>query len=274
MSKYLYICAIILINPLKILCIWPPPYEIKLNDGETFVISEFSDTDDLYNDEDEMIQDGTLKSHKNGDKEKYFRIHQMAIRHNKREMSKRKESSKNIKRIKEHNFDLDDAVPWEGGFVDKHGSFIQPDNENVYYLNEMAKSLIDSKIERKREEEKDNQENEKVEHYDYNSFKAEYDADVKKAQKQNDTLNFTDVKEDESLKEAVENIVDFNKEPKNCTAEEMKGIGLSALKCIITDLKRPRSKGAALQLAERILKISLIWFCVYVVIAIPCWCQR
>lgn len=83
----------------------------------------------------------------------------------------------------------------------------------------MAKSLIDSKIDEKRENEK-----EKDENYDYNNFKAEYNKEIVEAKNQKDVLNYTEVKEDETLGEAVETVVEF-KEPKNCTAEEKKGIG-------------------------------------------------
>ncbi|EFA06362.1 hypothetical protein TcasGA2_TC009238 [Tribolium castaneum] len=244
---------------LQVSAFWPPPYEVKLDDSETFVISEFSD--DLLGDEDEMIP---VKATQND--EKYYRIHQIALRHNKREFNEKK--PRNITKIKEHNFDLDDAVPWQGGFVDKKGNFIQPDNENVYYLNEMAKSLIDSKMEEKRENEKDKDEN-----YDYNNFKAEYNKDVAEAKKQKDTLNYTEVKEDETVGEAIGTVVDF-KEAKNCTAEEKKGIGVAAMKCILRDIKTAKSKNSILNFCEKILRIALIWFCVYAIIAIPCWCTR
>ncbi|KAH0817794.1 hypothetical protein GEV33_004998 [Tenebrio molitor] len=200
--------------------IWPPPYEIKLDDAETFVISELSESDDLFNDEDEMIR----AKPPSADQKKYSRIHQIALRHNKKEWNRNRAEPENNVKIKEHNFDLENAVPWEGGFVDKNGDFIQPDNENVYYLNEMAKSLIESKIERKREEEEEDQSTDKIENYDYKNFRAEYKAEIETEKKQKNTLNFTDVKEDESLEEAVEKVVEFT-EAKNCTAEEKKGIG-------------------------------------------------
>lgn len=85
----------------------------------------------------------------------------------------------------------------------------------------MAKTLIDEKIEQKRDNEDKNQDIA----YDYNNFKAEYNQEVKEAQFKTETLNFTDPKEDESVEDAVEAVVEI-KEPKNCTEEEMKGIGL------------------------------------------------
>lgn len=50
--------------------------------------------------------------------------------------------------------------------------------------------------------------------------------------------------------------------------------GLAAAECFWIELKSPKLKGAKLQIIEKIARIALIWFCVYLVIAIPCWCQR
>lgn len=60
--------------------------------------------------------------------------------------------------------------------------------------------------------------------YDYSKYKAEYDSDEQTVIKSNNTYNYTDVKEEETVGEAFKTITDF-KEPKNCTKEEMQGIG-------------------------------------------------
>ncbi|XP_063905573.1 uncharacterized protein LOC135124444 [Zophobas morio] len=250
----------------EVLSIWPPPHEIHLEDGETFVISEISESDDIFSDEDEMIP---VEPSPDSEK-KYFMIHQIALHQNKRELTEN-QPVKNITKFEEHNFDLDEAIPWEGGFVDTKGNFIQPENEHVYYLNEMAKRLIDSKIKRKREEEK--QVEEKVENYDYGSFKTAYQKEVEAERQSKDKFNYTDVKEDETVEEAVDAVMEF-KDAKNCSAESNRGIGIAALKCIVIDLQTSKSTNSTVRILEKILRITLIWFCVYVVIAIPCWCQR
>ena len=51
-------------------------------------------------------------------------------------------------------------------------------------------------------------------------------------------------------------------------------LGIAALKCIVIDLQTSKSTNSTVRILEKILRITLIWFCVYVVIAIPCWCQR
>lgn len=61
--------------------------------------------------------------------------------------------------------------------------------------------------------------------YDYAKFKAEYDSDEKNIVQSNKTYNYTDVKEEESVNDALKVISDF-KEAKNCTEEEMRGIGI------------------------------------------------
>lgn len=61
--------------------------------------------------------------------------------------------------------------------------------------------------------------------YDYSKYKAEYESDEQQVVKSNNTYNYTDVKEEESVGDALKTITDL-KEPKNCTKEEIKGIGI------------------------------------------------
>lgn len=56
-------------------------------------------------------------------------------------------------------------------------------------------------------------------------MKNEYNENIKIAERFNKTLNYTDIKENESAKEAVNNLLNFKQIPKNCTQEETKGIG-------------------------------------------------
>lgn len=87
----------------------------------------------------------------------------------------------------------------------------------------MAKDLINSKIQEKREEE--NVETSTKEDYDYNNFKLEYEKEITNEKNTNETANLTDIKEDESFKDAVNTILKFNNVTKNCTEEERVGIG-------------------------------------------------
>lgn len=98
---------------------------------------------------------------------------------------------------------------------------------NVYYSNEMVKSMLDDDVKEKREELilKNITSHVKESEYDYEMFKDEYKQEISQLQRLNSTFNYTDVKEDENFEEAVESLVDFEKKPRNCTKEESKGIG-------------------------------------------------
>lgn len=92
----------------------------------------------------------------------------------------------------------------------------------------MSKSVLESKIQGKREKQilkVINTVDKSDENYDYAHFKAEYNEDIKIAERSNNTLNHTEAKEEESVKEAMQKMVDFKETPRNCTKEETKGIG-------------------------------------------------
>lgn len=212
--------------------IWPPGYEVNLTQEGTFVVSEDigSDVEDVYTDDDEMIKQKDLR-HFNleKDKGKYYRLHRMAMQSNRyTEDESEMEISKNVK-VVESNFDLEEPIPWQAGFVDKKGNFIEPDNRNVRYLNAMAQYTMSQKVEAKREEEAvldvKNLTDIKEPDYDYSSFKEEYKKQIKVALHSNETLNHTEVKEEEMVKEAVHKLIDFKETPRNCTEEEKRGIG-------------------------------------------------
>lgn len=94
----------------------------------------------------------------------------------------------------------------------------------------MARGAANQKLEQKRGQEEvlrvvNMTGNVKELNYDYANFKAEYVDEVRVAKVSNETLNYTDVKEQESVKEMMGQMVDFKKTPRNCTEEERKGIG-------------------------------------------------
>lgn len=117
---------IIAILPYYVKPIWPPSYKVNLTHEETFEISEIissDDTDDIYEAENEMIQEQELKKF-NLDKDngKYLQLHQLSMRRNHEEaennhMYKRKYKQK----LKELPYE-EEVQPWEGGMVDKSGN--------------------------------------------------------------------------------------------------------------------------------------------------------
>lgn len=142
----------------------------------------------------------------------------------------------------------------------------------------MAKHITDKQVSSKREEVQiiavknmgESSEND----YDYRNLESAYKEELKNLVNSNETLNHTEVKEEELIKEAVNKLVDFKETPRNCSEEEKKGIGMGAVECVWLDLKKPKSEGSRIQILQRIGRLVLIWFCVYLAIAIPCWCQR
>lgn len=91
----------------------------------------------------------------------------------------------------------------------------------------MTQYTINEKINSKREEElaRNITEFKSSADYDYSKLESEYQKQMKNAIQLNDTLNHTEAKEEELIKEAMHKLVDFKETPRNCTEEEKKGIG-------------------------------------------------
>lgn len=110
---------------------WQPGYSVNLSHSGTFVISEelsSDDVNDVYDDADEMIKESSLnKFDLRSDSDKYFRIHQMAMRKHayNRDVDFDESVDNSAVKIKESIFDGEDPVPWKAGFVDKNGSYLQ-----------------------------------------------------------------------------------------------------------------------------------------------------
>ncbi|XP_050508624.1 uncharacterized protein LOC126885875 isoform X1 [Diabrotica virgifera virgifera] len=136
------------------------------------------------------------------------------------------------------------------------------DEDDIVYFENSDQS---SSSKRKRS---DSNKNESV-NYDYESLKAEFKNEVQDAIRSNETLNYTTVREDEGIKDSFKSLIG-QKMTRNCTEEERKGIGLIAVKCIWDDINKPKLGTPWLDL---ILRIILIWIGVYIIIAVPCWCQ-
>lgn len=146
--QYNILYFFIIITPLllsKTCCSWPLLYDINLDENETFELNEDFDNDDknnddiIFNPEDEMIQHRNT----NEDNDKYFRIHQMAMRSNRKQQeqdSTRFNKTRTARFLNNHLQDETDeytrfndnhkedyiinAVPWIGGFVDRNNNFI------------------------------------------------------------------------------------------------------------------------------------------------------
>lgn len=118
---------VILLVTSEAIAIWPPGYSVNLTQEGTFVISEDiqSDVEDVYSDEDEMIKEKDLQKFAlQRDTAKYYQIHRMAMQYNKVYDDKKNKMSQDNVKIFESNFDREEPLPWEAGFVDKEGNFL------------------------------------------------------------------------------------------------------------------------------------------------------
>ncbi|KAJ8977157.1 hypothetical protein NQ317_015480 [Molorchus minor] len=259
------ICSLTTLKDFGAYSIWPPPYNISLSHEETFVISELlekSDVQDVY-DEEEMIKKEEMENMKiNPPREKFFMVHQHVADSNNNVKDDIDYQSKE-KSVEEFNPDREEALPWQGGFVNEHEQFI-PEKEMIYF-DEDAKALKGNEKQKREDLAKRDSQN-----YDYMNFKAEYENNVKQEQKSNDTVRYSTVKESESLRDSAKELIAFKETPRNCTAEEMKGIGSAAVECFWMEANKPKTNSRAL---EKAIRLFIVWIVIYVVVAIPCWCQ-
>lgn len=51
-------------------------------------------------------------------------------------------------------------------------------------------------------------------------------------------------------------------------------LGLNAAKCFLHDIQSKETPQQRKNLLRRIVKYLLVWIALYIVIAIPCWCQN
>ncbi|XP_018333335.1 uncharacterized protein LOC108742568 [Agrilus planipennis] len=260
---------------------WPLAYDVDLYENETFEIAEdiASDMKSLTGDEDEMIRQIEIKLLGfTQNSNQYYFLHRLIKRNNKKlkkfkyKMDNTTENQQIIvktEEVTEPNYILDDSQPWIGGFVDKEGHLKsnkviisqQNDTERIISKRDDLLKLEDTKT------------FEEQPFYDYQVLKNEYKDEMEKEKKTNQTFNYTEIKEDETMKEAAKSMIEFKK-PKNCTNEEQMGIGYGTLVCFLQDLKGPESRKTVTLLTYRITQILIVLLILYMVIAFPCWCQR
>ncbi|XP_031344788.1 uncharacterized protein LOC116171894 [Photinus pyralis] len=231
-------------------CIFPLSYNVSFKNEETFIISdiEHDENDDVYQAEDEMLKEDEVNEQNLEVDSKHFKkLHQISSNYN-----NKKEFQYNSKlklKPKEHFQSANDEEPWET-------SIIYPnDNGTNDKRNYKIRQTHDK------------------EDYNYDALKVEYDNDIKKEEKSKKTLKYSDTKEEESFNDAINAVV--HPVQQNCTVEQQKGIGLSAVQCLMTDIMDPKTnKAKRSELLNRVKKLILIWIAMYLIIAIPCWCQR
>lgn len=76
-------------------------------------------------------------------------------------------------------------------------------------------------------------------------------------------------KPEENVKDIVKKIINL-KMPKNCS--NVTGIGIEAVECLIINLQNKTVNKKTM--LKQFLYIFLIWFCLYLIIAVPLWCSK
>ncbi|XP_050296334.1 uncharacterized protein LOC126736147 [Anthonomus grandis grandis] len=166
----------------------------------------------------------------------------------------------------EFNPDVEESKPFVAGFVNANNDIIK-DEDTIYFGDSGRKSgPIIQKVEKRRSAESN------ITDYDYDKLKKEYEDSLQKAENKKDAAKYKEVKEDESPQEAVQTLVEFK--AKNCTEEEKTGLGVAAIRCFLTESQQKHlNKDQKFYMAKKVLLIALIWIIVYILIAVPLWCQ-
>ncbi|XP_048517935.1 uncharacterized protein LOC125502748 isoform X2 [Dendroctonus ponderosae] len=235
-------------------CIWPPDYEVKLKYEEEFVISDPldpSDIQDIYDEEELISQEARL--HANAP-DKYFRLHSLARVENAQQKPLEVRRTQQI--YPESNPELEEAKPWIAGFVDSNNNIVP--NEDTVYFDEDAKS---NSVEKR--------EASNASDYNYAELRAQYEEAEKKA---NNSLKYSEVKEEESAAEAVKSLVDLT--PRNCTSEDTSGLAIEDVRCFWIEARSKHlNNQTKFSLLKKVALIATVWLCAYCLIAVPLWCQ-
>ncbi|XP_044744680.1 uncharacterized protein LOC123306647 [Coccinella septempunctata] len=262
----------LMLTSWRVKCFWPPPYTIDLHDEGTFEISEDLDTkmDKIVEDEDEMIADKELSRLQfNKNPHKFVRLHQ-AVDGIEKNAEREDDLLNNSFNISEENF----YKEYTDERITTNLSYSLKANPNVDYHNNMTKNFAISNIEEKRQVNESYTKYRRSEEntsdnadYNYEDMKRKFEEKIEEERRTE--VKYTELKEYEDMEDSLKTIW-RKKEEINCTIAEMKNINGKALLCL---LKEP-SKNKASKFFTRLGKILVIWFIVYVIIAVPMWCTR
>lgn len=226
-----------------ILCIWPPPYDVVLQHEETFIIDEHLEKEDIKDVYDEEIVGGNDRQQLmvQSNDEKFYRLHNSF-----------RLASGNIKKIK---FDRKREV-----FEESYPKYYD-EPSGTDFLDDKGNSML-----HKREE---NSNQTKDDLYDYNDFKAEFDQNLQKKVKLNQSLVYVETNTISASKGFLKNLITTSENvTMNCSVPEKIGIGY--VKCLISDLNKSSMKTKAL---DKLIRFMLAFLFVYLVIVLPLWCQ-
>lgn len=225
--------------------IWPPPYQVDLKHEEIFVVDEPLEKEEIqevYN--EEIINDNDIEQLKlDSIKSKFYGLH--------------------------NTFKLQKENIYQSKFERKRRVYEEsyPAHEDPFYagyLDETGKSLLNGEL-RKRENDKENTD----EAYEYKDLKQEFEVNLKKEEKSNESLIYTETTIESAPKGLMKSLISAeDNSTLNCT--ESRKLGLEYAQCLISDLGKPKLRSKVI---DKVLRIFIIILIVYIVIALPLWCQ-
>lgn len=226
-------------------CIWPPPYKVNLEHEEIFVINEPLETkeiQDVY--DEEIVNEKDSESLKlDSIQSKFYRLHNS--------FKLKKENIYDVKferkkRVYEDSYP-DHEEPFQAGFLNQKGGLLEGDLQ-------------------KREGDNNNKSDES---YDYKDLKKEFEANVAKEKKSNESWTYTEPTEINAPKGLMKTLISPS-ENSTLNCSESRKLGLELVQCLISDLGKPKMRSKAL---DKLLRVFIVIIFVYLVIAIPLWCQ-
>lgn len=107
----------------------------------------------------------------------------------------------------------------------------------------------------------------------YEKIMPEYGFEIEELKSENFTYNFTDDEIETTLRKMIKKTFDLKK-PQNCSDFAGSKFSIGALKCAISDFRKVKNSTEVKEVFGRYWKIIKVWLCVYIFIAIPCWCHK
>lgn len=222
---------------------WPPPYDVSLKYEETFVVDESlekSELDEVY--DEELVYETNLQQKKQ--KDKFFMLHNIF-------KTKRKNIYKTKfekKRLVFENEYPDQEEPFEGHIFKDFGNQ-SLSNDGIHKRDSNSKQVED-------------------ESYDYKNLKNEFDKNIKEAEKTENLTN-TETTTSSLSRVFLNKLMPLkDNSSQNCSYSD--NFSLTSIGCLISDASILQTRSRAV---NKLILILTIWICVYLIIAIPLWCQ-
>lgn len=225
-------------------CIWPPSYNVNLKYEEVFVVDEPLEQAEIQEVYDEEILNDNDRAHikVEPNKEKFYRIH-------------------NAFKLETNNIYKTTYEKKKQVFEESYPNYEEPSDAG--FVGDDEKSSMEVALQKRQGNDKDNPDLSN----DYNSLKEEFEKNIKEMKKMNKSLNY--VETTKAPQGFLKSLISPNVNASiNCS--ESGKYGIPAIQCLVSDLGKPQLRNKAL---DKLMRFILVWIFVYLIIAIPLWCQ-